>query len=208
MKNKFKRFDCVLCGAEVKQQRGPGRVAEFRRGLNLPVPDSFEIPTCVSCGEQYFTVELGKQLETAQEPYYVEWQRQHCAPLVACIRETHGVSMREVEKACGVTGTYLSHVVNGTKEASTTLIRLLEAFANHPTEFRRHLEGRTSLTGWANLPSPALAYVAPPRTAFGLTSGERGHRLTATGSILSVVQRSEWEGPVLTEASSSAEDAA
>lgn len=48
-----------------------------------------------------------------------------------------------VEAVCGVTKTYLAHVMAGRKEASVTLMRLLESFVMNAAEFDRHMS-RTS----------------------------------------------------------------
>ena len=52
-----------------------------------------------------------------------------------------------------VTGTYLSHVLAGRKEASSMLVYLLEAYALSPAEFQRRHSGGA----WTN----ALAAAAP-----------------------------------------------
>jgi transcriptional regulator with XRE-family HTH domain len=107
----------------------------------LPVPDDFGIPTCSSCGEEYFTTELGEALAERQAAAYAAWQREHCGRLVNEIQRRREVTLRQIEGVCGVSATYLSHVLSGTKEASATLIRLLEAYAREPQEFARQLRG-------------------------------------------------------------------
>jgi transcriptional regulator with XRE-family HTH domain len=170
MSKAFKPFRCTECGDTVRLETGPGRVQEYRRGLELPVPDSFAIPTCPTCGERYFTVERGDALAKAQKPLFAEWQRTHTTPLVEEIQKRHGVTLRHIEAACGVSGTYLSHVLAGRKEASVTLIRLLEAYARVPAEFVRQMKRE----GWkpgaeqasSSEPSsaaPDLRLVAEPR---------------------------------------------
>ncbi len=62
----FQPFRCAECGAEVGLTSGPGRAAEYRRGMFLPIPDSFAVPTCTSCREMYFTVERSAQLAKLQ----------------------------------------------------------------------------------------------------------------------------------------------
>jgi transcriptional regulator with XRE-family HTH domain len=71
-------------------------------------------------------------------------QRSHLRFLVETIRAKAGVSNREIEQACGVTPTYLSHLLKGRKEAGEPLIGLLEAFAIHPSEVRRRLNRATA----------------------------------------------------------------
>ncbi len=120
---------------------GSGRKHEYRRGLAMPVPDDFTIPTCSDCGELFLSEEEYDRLFDLQKPAFIEWQKKHLGDVVKSIRDRHAVRLRDVERACGVTGTYLSHVLAGRKEASATLIGLLEAFARHPAEFRRQLDG-------------------------------------------------------------------
>jgi transcriptional regulator with XRE-family HTH domain len=155
----FKPFRCVECGDQVRLLKKAGRVEEYRRGVPLPIPEDFAIPTCPTCGEEYFTVELSEALAKLQAPLFAEWQRAHCEPLVDRIRKAHEITLRELEEACGVTGTYLSHVLAGRKEASLTLIRLLEAYAAAPKELARQL-GKPAASSAKLQKSPRRATVA------------------------------------------------
>jgi hypothetical protein len=141
MTNPFKPFRCPACGAGVQLVTGPGRTAAYQVDLDLPVPDDFAIPTCSGCGEEYLTAEEGAALARAQAPAYASWQREHVRPLLETIKRAHGVTVRDIERVCGVGRTYLSHVGSGTKEASRTLVNLLEAYAREPQEFQRKLQG-------------------------------------------------------------------
>lgn len=143
---------CELCGESVAPATGPGRSFLYRRGLTLPVPDDFAIPTCVGCGELYLSEADHKALARAQQPAFMEWQRQHLSAVLDSIKETHGVRARDIERACGVTTTYLSHLIAGRNEASDTLLRLLEAFDLNPSEFHRCLSG----TSWAKAKFAAI----------------------------------------------------
>lgn len=139
----FKTFRCGVCGGRVKLVAKRGRTREYRRGVDLPVPADFQIPTCDACGEEYLTVAMSEALDARQAPEYAAWQAAHCKRVFARIRERHRATLREVEDACGVTRTYLSHVLSGTKEASATLLALLEAFSLAPHEFERRRSGIT-----------------------------------------------------------------
>lgn len=138
---KFTQFACGACGERVALKTGPGRAYEIRRGVTLPVPKTFGIPTCTGCGEEYLSVERAERLTQLLEPALGRWQSAHCTEIVDRIRETHGVTLKEIERACGVTPTYLSHVLAGRKVASATLVFLLEAYALAPGEFARRLAG-------------------------------------------------------------------
>lgn len=139
----FKSFVCGLCGGKVELKSGPGRTHFYRRGLALPVPESFEIPTCSACHEEYLSVERAEALNAALQPSFVELQKSHCREVVETIKAQHGATLRQIEIACGVTPTYLSHILAGRKEASDTLVYLLEAYSRHRSEFERRQAG-----GW------------------------------------------------------------
>lgn len=148
---RVKPFRCGECGSLVKALKRRGRTREYRRGVLLPVPDDFPIPTCVGCGEEYLSVAEAEALDRLQQPVFVERQKRHCGEVVDRIKATHGVTLRAIEQACGVTGTYLSHVLAGRKEASATLVYLLEAYSLSESEFRRRLSGGS----WAQAPLPS-----------------------------------------------------
>ena len=114
---RVKPFRCGECGSLVKALKRRGRTREYRRGVLLPVPDDFPIPTCVGCGEEYLSVAEAEALDRLQQPVFVERQKRHCGEVVDRIKATHGVTLRAIEQACGVTGTYLSHVLAGRKRA-------------------------------------------------------------------------------------------
>ena len=130
-------MECVQCGGMVRPLAGSGRMFEYRPGISLEIPVDFSVSTCELCGETYLTdrdaAELEKRLSTAYASY--------CGELIDAVRERAGVTLRQVEKAAGVTPTYLSHVTSGRKLASLTLIRLLQAYAIYPKEVHRHLAG-------------------------------------------------------------------
>lgn len=138
-----KKFSCVECGGAVRSRTGRGRTREYRTGLPLPVPDDFPILTCSSCGETYLSEDDDKRLDAAQKPAYLQWQRQHLSEVIATIQyKKPDLSLRALERACGVTPSYLSHVSKGRRVASATLIHLLEAYAVYPAELERHIERR------------------------------------------------------------------
>lgn len=145
----FTPFRCE-CGTLVVWKTGPGRVSEYRRGVSLPVPEEFGIPTCPKCGEQYLTVKRGAELTEAQRPAYEAWQREQCEPLINSIRQRHSITLRQLESVCGVSATYLSKVLHSKREVSTTLLRLLEALDRHPSEVERHLKRPTHARAWVD----------------------------------------------------------
>jgi len=76
--------------------------------------------------------------------------------MVTTLCQRHGVSQRDVEVACAVTPSYLSHVIAGRKQASVTLTRLVESFVANGAELDRHLAGRPwSSAGYIPFPVKA-----------------------------------------------------
>jgi transcriptional regulator with XRE-family HTH domain len=142
-----KVFECVECGGDVCLVTGPGRVREYRIGLEypaFPVPNDFPTKVCSGCKEVYMDLDDLKRLDELQTKDFCAWLGERVGKLVAELQGRHGVTLREIESACGVTGTYLSHVIAGRREASTTLLRLLEAFKNHADEFEKYVGKSTS----------------------------------------------------------------
>jgi len=60
--SKFPR--CGECGGQVELQAKSGRTREFVPGVHLPIPDDFEIPTCVKCEETYMSPEVSGPLDS------------------------------------------------------------------------------------------------------------------------------------------------
>lgn len=135
-------FVCSLCGGQVSPRSEPGRLREYRRGVpKLPIPAEIAIPTCSACGELYFDQELSAKLEQLMLPAFLAWQRDHLGRLVSELQRRHGATKRQVAGICGVTPSYLSHLLAGTEKSSPTLQRLVEAFVAKPSEFARHMRG-------------------------------------------------------------------
>lgn len=158
--SRFQTFPCGECGSQVVLATGPGRTAEYRVGVPLPVPADLAIPTCRKCGETYFTVELSARLAKAQAPLYDRWVKDHLTRLVGLLRDRHGLTLRQIETACGVTATYFSHVMKGRKKTSLPLIRLVEAFVAAPHELLRHVSGKPLQTDELTAET-VVAYRAP-----------------------------------------------
>lgn len=150
-------FECDLCAGELRVCCGAGRHREFRAGIELEIPKDFPVLTCMECGELYLSAQESAELEKAQEPAYARY----VAELIDTVMGRAQVTLREVEKACALTPTYLSHVRSGRKQPSLVVVRLLQSFARHPEEVKRHLKGedwRTSDT-WSTLISFGTAVI-------------------------------------------------
>lgn len=46
-------FRCWHCGGRVRGAVGTGRTRLYMGGVERPIPDDFELPTCEICGEVY-----------------------------------------------------------------------------------------------------------------------------------------------------------
>jgi len=154
-------FTCPECGGDVAEKCGPGRTAEYRRGApRLPIPDDLVIPECQACGERFESPEIEERLTEQLHQAFLKWQGTHLSRLVESLTEKHGVAIRDVARAAGVTPSHLSHVRAGSAEASITLQRLLEAYVAAPAEFARHV-GRQPRTA----PAGDLVFLVPVATA-------------------------------------------
>lgn len=136
-------FDCAECGGKVTPKQGRGRMRVFRRGVEpFEIPETFPLHTCECCGETYVLPEQVPALEAELRVAFLEWQSKKIEEWVSLLECRHGVTRGRIATACGITPSYLSHLIAGTDLASVTLQRLLEAFVASAGEFQRHLEGR------------------------------------------------------------------
>lgn len=132
---------CMECGGKVVFLAKPGRTREYRRGVVLAVPDTFELPTCSACGEEFSIPEVSEALDAVLREEFLERQRYELAACTRAIRLRHGVDQKTIEDACGVTRTYLSHLLAGRKEAGEPLMRLIKIFVIAPETFEFAMEG-------------------------------------------------------------------
>jgi hypothetical protein len=154
---------CTECFVgKVTDRTGSGRMFTYRRGLQLELPEYFAVPTCDSCGAEFFGESLSRAAMRALQSAYQKLQRRHVELLIQSIQGQLGVTLRDIEEACGVTPTSLNHLLNGRSEAVEPLIGLLEAFALHPQEVNRRL-ARTCALDTESVKS-ALLYRAVSRS--------------------------------------------
>jgi ribosomal protein S27AE len=138
----FKSFTCGECGHSVRLATGPGRTSEYAPGFHVSIPDDFPIPTCPNCGEVYILPDFADRLEPIFRAEFLRAQSGHYNELVRILMLRHNATKRDIVRACSITPSYLSHVLAGKRQASTTLTRLLEAFVANGAEFERHVNGR------------------------------------------------------------------
>jgi hypothetical protein len=138
----FKSFSCGECGHQVGLHAGPGRTHDYAVGVTIAIPDDFPIPTCPRCGEVYILPEVAEELEPILREKFLSAQSEHYCALVKILALRHNVTKKDIVRTCGITPSYLSHVLAGKRQASTTLTRLLEAFVADGSEFERHVNRR------------------------------------------------------------------
>jgi transcriptional regulator with XRE-family HTH domain len=140
MSETFKPFPCAECGSTVRPASARGEWREFRRGVRVHIPDDVLVPRCEGCGEMYLGEDDSARLDASARRAFLAEQVAVYARCVAALQREHGTTLRDIERVCGVTPTYFSHVMKGRRVASLTLTRLLEAFVAAPGEFERHRE--------------------------------------------------------------------
>ena len=125
-----------------------GRTRHFKRGVVRTIPDSAQIPICDACGETFMGPEDSVRVDAALREAFRLEQSARVRALVDAIKVKYSATLREIEQACAVTPSYLSHVISGGRLTSETLVRLMEAFAVCRSEFERYR------TGVATCPHP------------------------------------------------------
>lgn len=140
-KHEIKLPRCSECGGAVKLTAKPGRIREYRRGVVLPIPDDFETPICSRCAEEFMIPEVSEELDALLEREFLKRQAHELEVCTRVLRLRHGATQQDIEDACGVTRSYLSHLLAGRKEASETLMRLIKVFVIAPDTFEYAVEG-------------------------------------------------------------------
>lgn len=142
---------CPECGGAVQLKARAGRTREYLKGVHLPIPADFGIPTCTKCGEESMSLDLSEELDAQLGA--VLTQQLH--GYVATIRRKYSVTQAEIEDALRVTRSYLSHVLSGRKPPSGTLVEMLSLFADVPGALEHALR-RPVATTVSNVPAVLL----------------------------------------------------
>lgn len=138
----FENHRCPVCGnGTVAMRSAEGQTRHFRRGVRRPIPSSILLPKCDACGEVFMGPEDSERVDAALRETLRAEQSNRLRALVDALRCRYNATLREVEQACAVTPSYLSHVLSGRRLASETLVRLIEAFVVCPAEFQRYRTG-------------------------------------------------------------------
>lgn len=61
-------YRCVECGGDVEMVAKSGRTREMLRGVHVPIPDDFKIPTCTRCGEEFMSLDVSEPLDALLMP--------------------------------------------------------------------------------------------------------------------------------------------
>lgn len=109
----------------------------YMSGRNLPIPDDLEIPTCDVCGEVYTSGESGFELCRSLEAANRVWLMDYTTRLLGKYEEL-GFGRRTIEIASGVKPNDLLKISKGKKNASETLLRLLETFLENPELIKKY----------------------------------------------------------------------
>jgi transcriptional regulator with XRE-family HTH domain len=118
-----------------------GQTRHFRRGVERPIPADVFVPICDQCAEVFMSPADSARVDAALRAALRKEQALRLQALVGVLRKRNGATQREVEQACAVTPSYLSHVLSGRRLASETLVRLIEAFVQCSSEFERYRTG-------------------------------------------------------------------
>lgn len=58
--------ECYLCGGQVSLVAKPGRTTRKIGGGRCDIPSDFEMPTCLSCGEEFVDQRVAEFLSSLQ----------------------------------------------------------------------------------------------------------------------------------------------
>lgn len=59
----FKSFSCGTCGGSVCLSGGKSRTRLIEKNVERLIPDDFLLPTCLDCGEIYYSIEFTDPLD-------------------------------------------------------------------------------------------------------------------------------------------------
>jgi hypothetical protein len=113
---------CFECGGRIELSQRSGRSREITKGVRVPIPDDFPIPTCESCGDEVWSTELSEALDGLLNKQLGDKIRGY----ISILSERHDVTQSQIASACRVGHTYLSSVAGGHKTPSGMLLEFLQ----------------------------------------------------------------------------------
>lgn len=163
---------CPLCESGTIVDRDTRLTRPYRNLASLTAAHDVSVPTCDSCGEQFFDRRTAEALKVALEAAFAERQRAIVARALPAI--TKWAPQREWERRLDLSAGYLSRLKSG-KESSVALVTLLGVVARAPAEWADRIEDLwqtggecrrrdTSVSGfrWFASNTTTLAIVASP----------------------------------------------
>jgi len=106
-----------------------GRRAPFRNIPDLELPATVSIPTCRSCGEEWFDAKTTEAVQRALEEAYPQALGSKAAVAIEAL--TQHSTQQELERLLGLSAGYLSKIKSG-KEVSSPLAALFLLLADDP----------------------------------------------------------------------------
>lgn len=104
-----------------------GRTSPFRQFGALPIPADFQVPTCSTCGAEWYDRKTSEQLDAV----LAEAANQQLARLATEAIEhlAQVMNQRDLEVQLGLSAGYLSKVRHGKERPSAPLVALLSLLA-------------------------------------------------------------------------------
>jgi transcriptional regulator with XRE-family HTH domain len=84
---------------------------------------------------------ISARLDALLHEQFLTRQAGQLRTCIHILKLRHSVTQQQIEDACGVTRSYLSHLVSGKREASEPLMRLIEVFTLSVDAFEQAREG-------------------------------------------------------------------
>jgi hypothetical protein len=134
-------IECPNCGGAIIPSKKRGRPWTLVRGIASCIPDDISIPTCTKCGDEYVSASLSRDIDKAVRKELAATLKE----LAEQIRGRDRVTNGDLERACKVAPSYLSHVFGGKRTPSAMLVQLLTTFSKFPEALHEAL-GRGGAT--------------------------------------------------------------
>src|SRR5690606_3567785 len=98
----------------------------YRFGFYIKLPMHILLPTCTNCNEVFLTEEEHARIKKESKHVHDIDQAEFFKKNLQKIEGNLGLSIREIEKVCGVRVTGFNPYLNGTEEADLTLMKFIK----------------------------------------------------------------------------------
>jgi len=130
---------CAVCGTgKIELKRAKGRRTKFRN-VELPVPETVEIPTCTNCGTEWIDAKAAGELDRALQEVYESQLKDEAVRLIQELAQ-HAVPQNRVERILGLSQGYLSKVRSGVSRPSAMLVACLRLLSRDPDRRLEEIE--------------------------------------------------------------------